>query len=200
MTSTTKRAPVRSRWRTVDIVVAAVLGVAFAVLFWAWGLLWSAVDPVFAGFRPAAAVMVGVWLIAGVVGALVIRKPGAALFVESLAAIVSALLGAQWGLITVLYGVVQGLAVELVFAAFLYRRWQLSVAVMAGAAAGMSSALLDFFYTYPSWSIAWKGAWFVLAALSGAVVAGALGWLLVRALARTGALAAFAAGREQTVT
>ena len=105
-------------------MVAAVLAVAFGVVFQAWGLLWSAVDPVFAGFRPAAAVMVGVWLIAGVVGALVIRKPGAALFVETVAAMVSALLGAQWGLITILYGVVQGLAVELVFAAFLYRRWQ----------------------------------------------------------------------------
>ena len=72
--------------------------------------------------------MVGVWLIAGVVGALVIRKPGAALFVETVAAIVSALLGAQWGVITIVYGVVQGLAVELVFAAFLYRRWRLAVA------------------------------------------------------------------------
>ena len=33
--------------------------------------------------------------------------------------------------------------------------------------------------------------------MSGAVIAGALGWALVRALARTGVLAPFAAGREQ---
>ena len=26
------------RWRTVDIVVTAVLGVAFGVVFWAWNL------------------------------------------------------------------------------------------------------------------------------------------------------------------
>jgi energy-coupling factor transport system substrate-specific component len=32
--------------------------------------------------------------------------------------------------------------------------------------------------------------------VSGAVVAGLLGWLLVRGLARTGALAAFPPGRE----
>ena len=200
MTSTTTRQAGRTRWRTVDIVVAAVLAVAFGVLFWAWGLLWSAIDPVFAGFRPAAAVMVGVWLMAGVVGALVIRKPGAALFVETVAATVSALLGAQWGLITILYGVVQGLAVELVFAAFIYRRWRLAVAVMAGLASGAASAVLDFFYSYPAWSVAWKGTWLVIAAVSGAVIAGALGWAMVRSLARTGVLAPFASGREQRVT
>jgi len=200
MTSTTHHHPVRSRWRTVDIVVAAVLAVAFGVVFQAWGLLWSAIDPVFTAFPPAAGVMVGVWLIAGVVGALVIRKPGAALFVEALAAMVSALLGAQWGLITIVYGVVQGLAVELVFAAFLYRRWRLAVAVMAGGAAGAASAVLDFFYSYPAWSVAWKGTWLVVVALSGVLIAGALGWVLVRALARTGALAPFAAGREQRLT
>ena len=30
-------------WRTIDIVVTAVLGVAFGVVFWAWGLVFSAI-------------------------------------------------------------------------------------------------------------------------------------------------------------
>ena len=30
------------RWRTVDIVVTAVLGVAVGGVFWAWNLLWGA--------------------------------------------------------------------------------------------------------------------------------------------------------------
>ena len=29
-----------TRWRTRDIVVAAVIGVAFGVVFWVWGLIW----------------------------------------------------------------------------------------------------------------------------------------------------------------
>ena len=33
-------------WRTVDIVVASVLGVAFGVVFWQWGVVWA---PLFAG-------------------------------------------------------------------------------------------------------------------------------------------------------
>ena len=30
-----------TRWRTRDIVVAAVIGVAFGVVFWVWGLVWE---------------------------------------------------------------------------------------------------------------------------------------------------------------
>ncbi len=198
--STTTRQPLRARWRTVDIVVGAVLAVAFGVVFQAWNLLYSGISTVFTGFPPAAGVMAGVWLIAGVVGALVIRKPGAALFVEMIAATVSALFGAQWGLSTIVYGVVQGLAVELVFAAFRYRRWELPVAVAAGAAAGLAAAVTDFISYYPSWSAGYKSSYLVIVALSGAVIAGGLGWLLVRALARTGALAPFASGREQHAT
>ena len=45
----------RHRWRTVDIVVTAVLGVAFGVVFWAWNLLWAATGAAFTAFPPAQA-------------------------------------------------------------------------------------------------------------------------------------------------
>ena len=35
-------------WRTVDIVVAAVIAVAFGVVFWAWNALWATTSPAFA--------------------------------------------------------------------------------------------------------------------------------------------------------
>src|SRR3712207_167576 len=87
--------PSGSRWRTVDIVVTAVLGVAFGVVFWAWGLLWNATGVAFTAFPPAQAFMYGVWLLPAVVAPLVVRRPGAALFAELVASIVSALLGAS---------------------------------------------------------------------------------------------------------
>ena len=83
-----------SRWRTVDIVVTAVLGVAFGVVFWAWNLLWAAVGTTFTAFPPGQAFMYGVWLLPAVLAPLVVRKAGAGLFAELIAAIVSALLGA----------------------------------------------------------------------------------------------------------
>ncbi len=48
-------ADIRSRargWRTVDIVVAAVLGVAVGVVFWLWNIVWSITTPLFAAFPP----------------------------------------------------------------------------------------------------------------------------------------------------
>ena len=107
------------RWRTLDIVVAAVIAVAFGVIFWAWGLVWRATDPLFAFFPPSQALITGVWLVPAVLGGLVIRKPGAALFCETLAATVSALLGSEWGGVTIAQGLVQGLGAEVVACAFL---------------------------------------------------------------------------------
>ena len=74
-----------ARWRTVDIVVASAVAVAFGVVFWAWGKLWNTTQPAFTGFPPAQAFMYGVWLVPGVLGALVIRKPGAAIYAELVA-------------------------------------------------------------------------------------------------------------------
>jgi energy-coupling factor transport system permease protein len=187
-----------SDWRTVDVVVASSIAVAFGVVFWAWGNLWNAVQPAFAGFPPAQGFMYGVWLMPGVLGALVLRKRGAAVYVELVASVVSALLGTAWGLNVVLYGLVQGAAVEIVFAMALYASWRLHTALLAGALAGAAAALLDILFYYADWSGGWQLTYGLLLAASSAVVAGLGSWLLVRALARTGVLAPFAAGADQT--
>src|SRR5436309_11628422 len=99
--------------------------------------------------------MVVMWLVPVVLGGLNIRKPGAALFCELVAAIVEMLLGNQWGTSNVVYGVFEGLAPEVVFLAFFYRRWNLPVALIAGAAAGTASFCLDWFYAYSAYSSGW---------------------------------------------
>jgi energy-coupling factor transport system permease protein len=186
-----------SGWRTVDLVVTAVLGVAFGVVFWAWNTLWVALDPAFKAFPPGQAFMYGVWLVPGVLAMLVVRKPGAAIFAMVLASTVSALLGSQWGTQVIWYGVLEGLAPELVFLAFRYRRFALPVALTAGAAAGLMAFVLDWFYYYRDWSVGWLTAYAVILTASSVVIAGLGSWLLVRRLARTGALDAFASGRER---
>ena len=186
-------------WRTVDIVVAAVIAVAFSVVFWAWNLLWVATGPAFAALPPLQGFMYGIWLLPGVLGMLVIRKPGAAVFTEFVAAAVSALLlGTPWGLTVVWYGLRQGLAPELVFAATRYRRFTLPVALVAGAAAGLVASALDRFYFYPTWTTGWTALYVGLVSASAAVIAGVGAWLLVRALAPTGALDPFPSGGERT--
>ena len=186
-----------ARWRTVDIVVTAVLGVAFGVVFWAWNLLWAATGAAFTAFPPAQAVMYGVWLLPAVVAPLIVRKPGAAIFAETVAAIVSALLGAQWGAQVILYGLLQGLAGELGYALFRYRRFSWLQALLSAVFAGAMAAILDLLYWYPTWTAGWKLTYVVVVAASTVVICGIGGTALVRALARTGALSSFAAGRTR---
>ena len=185
------------RWRVVDIVVAAVIAVACGVLFFGWNIASDWVtDPLAALLPGLQGLGYGVWLIAGPLTALIIRKPGAALFGELVAASVSALLGAQWGLLTLESGIVQGVAAELVFAVFVYRLWSWPVSILSGAAAGLAMAVNDLFLWYQGADSLFTVAYIVSSIVSGAVIAGLLAWLLVRGLARTGALSRFAAGRE----
>jgi len=187
----------RRRWRTVDIVVTAVLGVAFGVVFWAWGHLWATTGAAFTAFPPAQAFMYGVWLVPGVLAMLIIRRPGAAVFAMLVAAMVSALLGTTWGVQVIWYGLIEGLAPELVFAAFAYRRFGLPVILPAAAAAGLSAGLLDWFYYYRDWASDWVAVYIGLVVASAVVLAGFGSWVLTRALAATGSLDAFPAGRER---
>ncbi|HET8568608.1 MAG TPA: ECF transporter S component [Candidatus Limnocylindria bacterium] len=185
-------------WRTVDIVVAATIGVAFGVVFWAWNQVWAAATPAFAAAPPAQNLIYGVWLVPAVLGALVVRKPGAALFTELVAATVSALIGSQWGLDTLVSGALQGGAAELVFLLFGYRRWSAATAVIAGAAAAVGAWIHDMPLYYPELALTDQliiGAFMLLSAV---VIAGVGSWLLFRSLVATGALAAFPAGRSQT--
>ncbi len=186
----------KNRWRTVDVVVASVLAVAFGVVFWAWNLLWN--GPADAIPLPGRAVLYGVWLIPAVLGALVIRKPGAAVYTETLAAIVSALLGNAWGWTVIPQGLVEGLGAEIVFLALAYRSFNVVTAIFAGAAAGAAASIFDAIYWYPgtSWGT-FRLPYIGLAVLSSAIIAGAGGWLLTRALAQTGVLDRFPSGRER---
>jgi energy-coupling factor transport system permease protein len=77
-TSTRRRS---YRWRVVDIVVASVIGVAAGIIFWAWGLAYNPLSaPLQAALPGLQALLGGGWLFAGVLGGLIIRKPGAALY------------------------------------------------------------------------------------------------------------------------
>src|SRR5215212_9211741 len=154
--ATPEREPAALRWRTVDIVVTAVLGVAFGVAFWAWGLIWSATGAAFTAFPPAQAVLYGVWLMPAVLAPLIVRKPGAGLFAELIAAVVSALMGSSWGAIVLFYGLLEGVAGEAGFAAFGYRRFGWPQALLAAALTGATAAILDLYNYYPDWTAGWK--------------------------------------------
>ena len=184
------------RWRTIDIVVASVIAVAFGVIFWAWGLLWN--GPADAIPLPFRAVLYGVWLVPAVLGGLVVRKPGAAFYTLTLAALVSVALGTSWGWTLVLQGPIEALAAELAFAIFAYRAWNLPVALLAAVLAGVAASVYDavVWYGGTSWATM-RLPYIAITALSSLVVAGLGSVYLTRALAQTGVLDRFASGRAR---
>lgn len=185
-------------WRTVDIVVAAAIAIAFGVVIWGWNQLWAAATPAFAGFPAAQNILYGVWLTPAVVGGLIVRKPGAALFTELVAAGVSAILGSQWGLDALISGVLQGLGAEIVYFATGYRRWDIPVALAAAVGAAITAWIHDVALYYIDIGIGPQLAILIFMIVSALGIAGAGSWLLVRSLADTGVLAQFPSGRAQT--
>jgi energy-coupling factor transport system substrate-specific component len=185
-----------NRWRTVDIVIAAVLAAAFGVIFWAWGLLWN--GPAEAIPLPGRAVIYGVWLVPAVLGALVIRKPGAAFFTLTLAALVSVALGTSWGWTLVVQGPIEAAAAELAFALVGYRVYRAPVALLAATLAGLAAAIYDVIVWYPGFAWAsFRIPYIAITVASSLVVAGLGSVALTRALAQTGVLDRFPAGRER---
>ncbi|HEX4897487.1 MAG TPA: ECF transporter S component [Candidatus Limnocylindrales bacterium] len=198
MTTTTASPPgvpagfaVDTRWRTRDIVVAAVLGVAFGVVFWAWGFAWAGFAPLNSALPVFQDLFYAVWLVPAVLAPLIIRKPGAALFAEMVAAGLSALLGSQWGVDTLLSGFVQGAAAELVFAFTLYRAWSLPVLGVAAVASAAAAWIHDWVLYYPEVAIEIQVARGIAMAISAIVIVALGSGALVRSLRRAGVLEGF---------
>ena len=185
------------RWRVIDIVTAAILGVACGLIFAAWNPVGGAAFDVLGKVLPGlSGLATGIWLLGGTLGGYVIRKPGAALFVEVLAASVSMALGSQWAVETIYSGLAQGLGAEVVFALVAYRRFNATIVGAAGAVSFAFEWVLELFlYAHIAKGVLYNVIYLVCGMASGIVLAGLLAWALTNALAKTGALDRFASGR-----
>src|SRR5690606_17781633 len=137
-------------------------------------LLWNVSNDVVTG--PLKALLPGLqalghgfWLFPAVLTALIVRKPGAAIYGEMLAATVSALIGNQWGALTLVSGAVQGLGAELVFLVFLYANWRVGVAILAGMGAGLAMAITDLILWYAGADTLFAVVYTIGALISGAI-------------------------------
>jgi energy-coupling factor transport system permease protein len=170
--------------KLTDILVTVVIAIAFGVIYKLWGTIYRLVEPF--GLQLNEAIY-GMWFIAAVVAFLVVRKPGVALIAELVAAHGEFLLGADWGMWILVYGFFQGLACELVFAAFRYQKFNLFVVGLAGFAAAIGSFAVDVYYGYTLdlalWNMILK---YTVRGISGIVIAGIFAYYIVKALEKTG--------------
>ena len=188
------------KWRVVDIVVAAIVAVASGVIFWAWDFIYAVPTALFDSLTPGLGGLFHfMWLFAGPLVAIIIRKPGAAFFGETIAAVIETLLGNPFGVAhALLIGMAQGLGAEIGFAVFAYRKWNLLTVTLAGALTGLSNGLYEWVVT-AGWSTLQGVVFTVCCVISGAVFGGALMWVVQKALAKTGVLDRFESGKADVV-
>lgn len=183
-------------WTLRETLIVAVLGTVFAVLYLGWVQVWLIAQAIFGAVTMD--VVMGFWFVASIVAAAIIRKPGVAFAAEVLTAAVQLLLGSPAGLLLLLTGAVQGAGAEVVFAATRWRNYSLPVLM----AAGVGAAVFSFAYTWVRFNY---GAlepgiltvMFILRCLSGALLGGWLGHVIVQALYRTGALSGLAIDHDK---
>lgn len=185
------------RWRVVDLVTATAIAAASGLVFWMWDFICTAPLTLFGAVTPGfEGILNAFWLFAGPLAAIIIRKPGAALYAETVAAMLELLLGNQWGAGgSLVVGIMQGVGAELGFALLAYRVWNLASTMLSGALAGLGCGIY-YWITNPGWGVLRASVYLATSAVSGALIAGGLSWVLYRMLMKTGALDHFASGRQ----
>lgn len=182
------------RWNTRDLLTAAVLAMAFAVLVVPFTYLYAAVLSLGILARSA---LTGLFFMPAAFAAYTLRKPGAVIFVSFVSGLV-AIPFTPYGLLVLGIGALTGAIGE--GACWLvnrYRHFSLPRVALMGLVAGLVEFLLVLF----SLRISEIEPLVLAAAISlsalGFVIVALLARFLADAVARTGALASTALGREK---
>ena len=182
-------------WKLKEVVLLSVFAVVFAVVY----LLFVHVGNIWAGVIGPIAYewMFGIWFIVSIISAYIIRKPGAALLSETMAAIIEVMIGNAVGPRLILSGIVQGLGAEAAFAATGYKRYDWWVLCLAGIGSAVFSFAYGFFVSgYAALDPSLLAWMFTLRVISGAVIAGLGGKYLSDGLLASGALRGYAISQE----
>src|SRR5690625_1559999 len=167
--------------RFTDLLILIMLGVVFGVIMIFWDDMYSVIKPI---LLVARQLLYGMWFMVAPFAFLLIRKPGTALLASIAAAGLSAFIGHGFGVLV--YGFCQGLAAELIFASFRYKRFGIMVAGIAGIASCFASLLLDLAYGYAdleAWALFVK---YGLRVISAFIFIGVFAYFIVRPLLATG--------------
>lgn len=188
-----------TRWSPIDITVASVIAVASGLVFWMFDLVVTAPAAFLEGLIPGfSGIISGFWYIAGPLAMLIVRKPGAAIYAETIGGLLELAFGNQWGFSgSLVAGLVQGIFSELVFAILLYRIWNAWSTALCGLVTGLGGSLYSLFVLqsglHPTGGYVITNV--MSNCISGAIISGILMWYLFLAIAKTGALSHFASGR-----
>jgi energy-coupling factor transport system substrate-specific component len=179
-----------SKYSVFEIVLTLVLAVALGVAFWGWTFVYDLAKPVLKIYG-LSYLTAGFWILASVFVPYIIRKPGIALIASLMAAFVESLL-THWGMMSLLWGLVQGLGAEVIFASFRYKNWSLPILILSAIVASLFSYALDFYlYEYSSLTLRLNLIQLTSFVVSSIMFAGVLSYYLGKRLVKLGLLNQF---------
>lgn len=185
-------------WQLKDIIMIGILGLLFALIY--LGAFYVSMG-IQAGLTPFGLApfgfefVYGVWFMAATIAAFIIQKPGVAFVTEVLAAFLELLMGNFPLVITT--GIVQGIGLELGFAVFRYRRYDMLSMCTSAALACIASFVWTYFTNgYAALETGILVAMFAVRMGTSLLFAGVLSNLLGKGLARTGVLKGYPIGAK----
>ncbi|WP_289094223.1 ECF transporter S component [uncultured Bifidobacterium sp.] len=189
----------RWRWTAADIAVGAALGVACGLVFWGFNFAYAWLSPLIGGILPGlASVLHPLWYFSGTLAVIILRKPGAAIYVNLVGSAAEMLLGNQFSVGFVFAAAaLQGLFAEIPFMVTRYRVYNLPISMVSGALVALEYGVYLMLFRYQGVAfLSARGIVHMVSELVGGVlIAGVMSWYLYRAIAATGALDRFASGR-----
>lgn len=185
-------------WELKDVIMMAILGVIFAAVYMAVFNLGTVISTGLAPFglsNFAFEIIYGIWFMAGTLAAYIIRKPGVGIVAELLASVIELLLGNSGGMAVVITGLIQGAGIELGFAVFGYKRWNLASMTLSGILAAVFIFCYELYYlNYITLALNLILVQLAVRFASAFVFAGVICKLAGDGLARTGVVRNYAIG------
>ncbi len=190
--------PKKKGWELRDVIMMACLGLIFSIVYLAVFNVGMAISAVLAptGLGDFAFdIIYGIWFMAGTLGGYIIRKKGAGLITELLAAVIELLFGNSGGVAVVITGLIQGAGTEAGFAAFRYKKWNILSMSLAGILSGIFIYIYELFYLqYYLLSPMMHVGHLVIRSVSAIVFSAVICKLIGDGLARTGVMRNYAVG------
>ncbi len=190
------------RWRVADIALGSALAAVFGVILCGYGLVFiPLIRTLNAAVLPGfASITHGVWYLSGTLAVLLIRKPGSAVYVNVVAALVQVLLGSPFSIRdTIISALIQGVFAEIPFLIFKYRKFNLTLSAVSGLLVAFEYGVYLCFTKYQAKAPTYITIHMITELISGLLLSGVLVWFVYLALRATGALDNFASGRTLSV-
>ncbi|WP_294497767.1 ECF transporter S component [uncultured Gemmiger sp.] len=190
-------------WKLKDVLLIAICAVLFGVVYlgctYVGGILYGILTPfgmASLGYEP----FYGIYFMAGAFGVYVMRKPGAGLIAELLAAVLECLFGNYFGPIIILSGLVQGFGFELIVALKRYKKFD-RLTMIEGA---VLCSVLTLGYNlvisgYNQIAVPVLALMLAVRIVSAIVFDGVVTPLLVDGLVKAGLLKGYAVARDTAV-